>query len=811
VIGLVVLAALGALAFAALLPSHNDRTVSGELSLAALEAPVRVVRDANGVPYIHAENLTDAIVAQGFVAGQDRLFQLEIAKRAATGRLAEVLGAGENEAILKLDREARTIGFYRIAERQEMILSDGSRAMLQAYLEGLNAYILRHEDEHPMEFALAGFEPQLWTTSELLALAYFLGWGSAANFDGELIAQQVIAAVGAEKFAEIAPLALNPDDRVVGAETAETGQAARGADRPAAGERRIARLAAWTQQGWREQGHGGSNNWAMSGAKAGRSDGAAIVTSDPHLDSRLLPGPWHPVALITPQHRILGVSAGLPGVTIGRNEHVAFGVTNAYADAVDLYVETLDPDNPGNYLEGEASIPLEKITEIIAIKEDGAPGNLREERLVVRATKRGPLITDHADRGAMQAHLSVRWASAEYMHGELGLDRLMLARGVDEALQAIENVRVVSLNFVVGDRQGRVARRASGVAPIRVAGDGMVPFPVTGAADNWTGPIPASQMPGEIDPARGWTGSANHMTAPADYPYTYTTYASPPYRYRRMQELFAADEVSAGQAWAAQYDTLNLFARDLAPIFTAALLESSNGDMRELGELLADWDHRDDADSIAPTVFQETVRQLARLTFEDELGPDATSAYLSNWYVWQSRFDAMVQEGSSPWFDDTRTAEVEDLGALIRRAGKAAIERLTEDYGADRADWQWGKVHTITFQGPLRQSGIVGDWNGNRVVGMPGSGETLLRALYPYGDPFASQWFASLRMTADLADDDKVRAVLPGGVVGRSFTAHLDDQTDAWLNPETETYWWFSDEAIAANARSTLTLSPKRP
>ncbi len=278
-----------------------------------------------------------------------------------------------------------------------------------------------------------------------------------------------------------------------------------------------------------------------------------------------------------------------------------------------------------------------------------------------------------------------------------------------------------------------------------------------------------------------------------------------------MQELFAADEVSAGQAWAAQYDTLNLFARDLAPIFTAALLESSNGDLRELGELLADWDHSDDADSIAPTVFQETVRQLARLTFEDELGPDATSAYLSNWYVWQSRFDAMVQEGTSPWFDDARTAEVENLGALIRRAGLAAIERLTTDYGAERANWRWGKVHTITFQGPLRQSGIVGDWNGNRVVGMPGSGETLLRALYPYGDPFASQWFASLRMTADLADDDKVRAVLPGGVVGRSFTAHLDDQTDAWLNPQTETYWWFSDEAIAANARSTLTLSPKRP
>jgi len=796
---------IAAIGLSLALPSLVDRQVSGEAVVSGLDAPVRVVRDGNGVPYIHAETFDDVLLGQGFVAGQDRLFQLEIAKRAANGRLAEVLGAGNNNAILDLDREARTIGFSRIAAKQDAILSNNSRASLDAYLKGLNAYIRDHRDTHPAEFTLSGFAAEEWSTTDLLAVAYFLGWGSAANFDAELVAYRVIEAVGAQRFAQIAPLVINPDDdgRVVNrpVQSAAVPISARKVQA-------LARLPDWTRSGWREQGHGGSNNWAMSGAKAGQS--AAVITNDPHLDSRNLPGPWHPVGLITPDHRVVGVSAGLPGITIGRNANIAFGVTNAYADAIDLYIETLDPLNPDNYLEGDASIALEKISETIRIRDEAAPGGFRDEQMIVRATRRGPIITDHADRGTGKAHLSVRWASAEYMDGDLGLDGLMLASTVDEALAAIERTRIVSLNFVVGDVSGRVARRASGVVPIRLSGDGMVPLRVTDGTDNWAGRIPASEMPGEIDPPRGWTGSANHMTAPVDYPYTYTTYASPPWRYARMKELFAKPKVSAQDAWAAQYDVLNPYARDLAPVFAEALAAAEEDEaLREIGAILGAWDHRDDPQELAPTLFQEIARHLARQTFVDEMGEEATAAYLSNWYVWQARFAQLVKEGTSPWFDDTRTSQVEDLPQLIRRATSAAIDRLERDYGADRDGWRWGAVHTISFQSPLRQDGLAGTLSGNRTVEMAGSGETLLRALYPYDDPFASKWFASLRMTADLADPDKVRAVLPGGVVGRTFHPHLANQTDSWMNEDASEYWWFSQEAIEANAQSTLMLVPR--
>jgi len=792
--GLAIVAMLAALAAWLFLPSYNDRQTNGELSLAGLSSEVRVIRDERGTPYIYADNLADAVRAHGFVAGQDRLFQLEVAKRAATGRLSEIFGPGSEDVILNLDKESRTIGFARIAARQAEILSPRSRALLTPYLEGLNAYVETRQDTHPMEFGLAGFEPEPWTETDLLALAYFGGWGSAANFDGELIAHQVIEAIGAENFEQIAPLVINPDDAATqstSARVARTGGS-------------TAKLAAWAEGGWRQQGMGGSNNWAISGTKNGSP--AAVVTNDPHLDSRNLPGPWHPVGLITPEMRVIGVSTGLPGVIIGRNENVAFGVTNAYADAVDLYVETIDPGNPDNYLEGDRSIPFETVTEAIRIKDDEAEGGYRTLELPVRLTSRGPVISHDAADGQV---LSVRWAAVEYMSPDLGLDALASASTIEEALAAVESARIVSLNFVIGDVTGRVARRASGAAPIRLRGDGMSPFPITDSIDNWGTEIPADSMPGEIDPERGWTGTANHMTAPADYPYVYTTYASPDFRYRRISEIMAADELSADDVWDAQYDTLNLYARDLAPIFAGALAASDSEELQEVAQILADWDHRDEVDAIAPTLFQETSRQLAQATFEDELGEEATAAYLSNWYVWQQRFHALVTEGTSPWFDDTRTEANETRDALIRQAGQAALERLEEAYGSDRDAWAWGRIHQIHFSGPLRLEGIAGRWTGNRSLAMPGSGETLMRALYPYDQPFDSKWFASLRMTADLNDPDKVRAVLPGGVVGRTFNANLADQNAIWASQDAQAFWWFSDSAIAENAQDTLTLRPQ--
>lgn len=779
-------------------PRLLDRQTSGTLTLDVLEAPVTVRRDARGVPYIYAQSLPDALRAQGFVVGQDRLFQIELMKRAAQGRLAEIFGVGPDDVILNRDQQSRVIGFRRIAQRQAQVLSAADRALLEAYLEGLNAYIGQHQDDHPIELRLAHVTPERWTVVDALSVLFFTAWSSSANFDAELVAQGLLERLGPDGLAAIAPLAINPDDpdpqtRAFAPEHGR--QYATATD-----------FGFWTgPQSWVSTGVGGSNNWAISSARSGAS--AAIVTNDPHLDVRDLPGFWHPVGIITPDIRAVGVSNGLGGIIIGRNDHIAFGVTNAYADAVDVYIETQDPNNPEHYLEGRRSVPFEHVEEIIRVADDAAEGGFREVRLDVRLTRRGPVISDHGMVSRSNAVYSLRWASAEALSPELGLTGLMSARNVDEAMAAVADIRTVSLNFVVGDDTGRVARRASGAVPIRLRGNGMTPFVVDGE-DNWGGFIPAEQMPGELDPSRGWTGSANHMTAPRDYPYVYTTYVAPSYRYRRIQQLLSAPRITADGAWRAQYDTLNLFAQDVRDPLAQALAQSDDADVASFARTLSEWDLHDSVDSIAPTIFQETIRQLARLTFEDELGEELTSDYLDALYVWHERFRAMVLSGASPYFDDVRTPETEDLPALIRRAGAAARDALTERYGADQSRWTWGAVHPIAFRGPMRLTGLAGQLAGNRSVPMPGSAETLLRAMYPYNRPYEVYWSASLRMTADLNDPNKVRAVLPGGVVGRTLNPLLNDQVDAWRDGDEQNYWWFSDQAIAEHTRSTLTLSP---
>jgi len=223
---------------------------------------------------------------------------------------------------------------------------------------------------------------------------------------------------------------------------------------------------------------------------------------------------------------------------------------------------------------------------------------------------------------------------------------------------------------------------------------------------------------------------------------------------------------------------------------------------------LADWDYRDDADSSAPTVFQAIYRNYARAVFTDELGDELTDSYLSSWYVWMERLEAMTVADASPWFDDTTTSGViETRDDLLQRAATVALNELTEAYGAGPSNWVWGDVHRMRFRGPLRQSGLAGHITGNRDYPKDGSGETLNRALYPFTNPYDPQWTASIRMVADFADSEKVMAHIAGGVSGRTFSPHLNDQTDEWATGE-PLAWQFSDAAIAAHTTSELRLVP---
>jgi len=246
----------------------------------------------------------------------------------------------------------------------------------------------------------------------------------------------------------------------------------------------------------------GSNNWAVSG-KFSKS-GKPIVANDPHMDARILPGPFYPCALITPDFRFIGINVpGVEGMVAFRNEYIAAGITNAYGDAQDLYVETVDPNNPENYLEGGSSIPFTILEENLSIKDKQAPDGRRQETIKIKLTRRGPVISDIFPRLNTDKVLTLRWASFETIQSEIGLDRLMLARSVSEFRAALKDLNFIALNFVFADVQGNLGWQTSGKLPIRLQKDSTLPYEVKSTKDNWIGWIPFEEMPHAINPERG--------------------------------------------------------------------------------------------------------------------------------------------------------------------------------------------------------------------------------------------------------------------------------------------------------------------
>ncbi len=782
-LGLAVLLLAGVLLFTFL--RLNRYQTEGEMKLPGLSGKVTVVRDEKGMPYIHASTTDDLMTALGFVTAQDRLFQMELTRRYVEGRLSEFAGAETADSDIRM----RTIGFHRNAKKVAPRLDPETRRSIQKYLDGVNAYISGYGKEHPIEFRLAGIRPEPWEISDSLAILYFMSWNSSGNLDTEIVAQALVEKLGVEKARALFPLNINPDDPASGTGPAgghprQTSSAVSGfaSDRKLLGliEDRPLRV--------------GSNNWAVGSRRS--PGGKPIVSNDAHLDARMLPGPWYPVGLICPAFRWVGAAIpGIPGSNIGRNDHVALGVTNAYGDIQDLYIETIDPADPGRYLEGTRSIPFEIIPEKISIRDKSVPAGQIKKKFEIRLTRRGPVVSEVLAGLASSKVVSMRWAPFE-LPPPRGLDSLMKAGSAREVREILSRLDFFALNFVFADREGNIGWAASGKLPIRARGDGTIPFEVRDGKDNWVGWIPFNRMPQAYNPGRDWVGTCNHFTVAKDFPYYYSTLASPSYRYRRLIELMKEPaQITPDDHWRFQRDDLNLMAKSLAPVMASALKE--NRDTAAMAGILADWNFEDRADLAAPTVFQAVYSEFARLIFEDKLGKETAALMLKSWYFWQERLQNELLHGS---------LQRPETAALFRQAAWNAYARWSPVLGNDPAKWLWGKAHTIEFVNPIRRKGFGKELLG-AVYPMAGSGETLYRAVYDFRSPFGVIYSASLRMVADLGDPDKVIAVLPGGVCGRTFHPHAKDQLDSFMNGE-KRYWWFSDRAIREHAQSSLLLAP---
>ncbi len=788
---LVVLFALALAIGLAWLQSSNipdrGRDIEHPMVLGMLDAEVTVKRDRQGIPYIYAESLADVIRIQGFVTAQDRLSQMLLTRELIHGRLAEQIG----QAGVGNDTLMRVIGTSRMGRVWAEQMASPSRELHEWYLQGVNAYIATQSEEFPLAVRLAPEPPAPFTVEDMTTQYLFLAINSTGNWRTELLSQALVDHLGSERAAEISMLTVNPDD---GSEWASDYSLAENA-MPVGAPETFPQL---------PDPADGSNSWATSGPRS--SGGAPIVANDPHIDARRLPGIWHPVGLITPQWRAVGAAGtGTPGLGAGRSNFVAWGVTNAYSDVADLFIERDDPQKPGNYLQGEESIPYQVVEEVIRVRDRRAAGGYRELPLTIRYTRRGPVISDHGLTGDDGRVYSLRWSVAENIGPQVGIERVMLARDTLEAGEIISEINA-PFNYTVGDTKGNIAHFTAGHVPVRRRGDGSLPVPVVDSIDDWQGFVPFAQAPGSLNPQRGWVGNANHRTVSGDFRGHWTSYTAASWRYRRMKELFDGEHVlSAEDHWAAIVDTLNPMARSLTPLFIEAL--EVDPETRAAADILRGWNYLDEPDKAGAALFQAIMQDLVLQVFQDELGGQLVRQYASDIYYWQERLHRMLLAGKSQWFDNRRTEAIEDRGEMIRAAARRAWLVLTLRLGEDPQAWQWGNLSRLKIHNPWVPGELADRLLGGGDYPGRGSGETLGRARFPGLGNFNPRVIDSLRFVADLGDEDKVMAVIPGGVSSRLFDPHLNDQLPTWLSGEIG-YWWFSDRAIAADTEMEMSFKP---
>lgn len=753
--------------------------VRGTRTVAGLGAAVEIVRDGWGVAHIFAATEADAHFALGYAHAQDRLWQMEWQRRIGTGRLSEVVGVDGLEA----DKYLRTLGVRRAAEALADALSPAARGALEAYAAGVNA-VIDQKRPLPPEFVLLGVSPEPWTPADSLSWMKMMAWNLAGNHDVELLRTRLVQAVGIERAADLLPGAPPVPDVVGGARgSAATGVTAGALMAPARVDallRASRGLAAFAGPRGPDIG---SNAWVVGGALT--ATGEPILANDPHLGAQI-PSQWYLAEVKGGALHVVGATLpGLPLVVIGRNERVAWGLTNLGADVQDLFVERLKPDDRNAVAVGDGWAPMTVVDTPITVK-----GQPQPIPWAARSTRHGPVLTDVIDEraaadvtGGDDTVLALRWTGLDpddtTFEAFLALN---LAQSADDVVAAVRRVVSPCQNVVYADVDGRFGHIAPCRIPVRAAGDGTMPVPGWDDRHAWRGAIPFEALPQSRDPARGYIVNANQSVVPDGYPHFITGEWALPYRAERIaSSLAAADEgrpLKALDMVAIQTDETSLYARALVP-YLGGLDPGGDARRAEAIAIVAGWDGHAHAGSAAAGIVQAWLMHLNRLILVDDLPGDLLDDYLPEDRLQQQprRFLAVaLADATSPWCDDSRTAARESCDDLARRALDLALADLRARLGPNMAGWQWGRLHTLVLtHQPLGEAPLLGRLL-NRRQSNGGDAFTVDAAPPNPAAPYRQDKLPGYRQIITLRDDDVGRFSIAGGQSGHPLARSYADR-----------------------------------
>ncbi len=756
-----VLAAVLVLALAAVLFSfwRSVPPLSGTEKLPGLSASVEVSFDSLAIPRITAASDEDAFAALGYLHARERLWAMEIMRRAAEGRLSEVLGG----ATIETDRYLRSLDIPRAADAALAMVTPETRRILDAYLRGINAWIAAPGRPLPPEFRVLRFRPEPWTARQSFEIARLMAWDLQAG-NTELRLARAQARIGPERVRELFP----PDDSGPTIIQQEIGNRGSGMVVPrsplpipsaALRSSEIPVIPALAEEllDWAAMSRA-SNSWVIGGART--ASGKPILANDPHLELRA-PSLWYLAAIASPGFHVAGATIpGMPAVILGHNARVAWGWTNASVDDVDYVIERFGADTT-QVLTSGGWRAAEIVRDSIRVKGRAAVP------FVMRRTSHGPIVAaapeGAGDSGEVRL-LALRW-NAHDPSDELGAV-LALDRAGDWAafLAAARQLKAPEQNWIYADVDGNIGYTMAGNVPVRRSGNGLLPTPGWTDEGRWERYLDFDELPRVFNPSEGFIVTANNRIVGPEYPHFITADWELPWRAERIREMILAGHaLTTDSVRRMQMDTLDVFARWAKMIAARAAASLNDTDVRRA---LVTWDGTMGADRKTPVIFYTWYRALQRLTFEDELAGTAAPGGV---------LQAAMRAGASPWFDDVRTPAREGMEEMSVRAMREALPLA----GTKR----WGDVHRTVSRhtlGSARPLDLVLRLN----LGPDARGGSLYTVnvadFGAFAPPFTNTHAASFRQVVDMAAPDDAGFIISSGQSGNPLSRHYRDQKRAW-------------------------------
>lgn len=775
--------------------------LDGTIAVPGLHAPVSVARDAHGVPHLTAAGLEDLFFAQGYVTAQDRLWQMDMARRFAGGELSEVLPASNASAprvsrasgvvrpgptLLDVDKQQRILQLRSVSERVAAQLPSRDRAFFEAYARGVNAYIEQNRKHLPVEFRVLGYEPKPWAVADSVLVGVSMSQLLNPQFEMEYWREKIGAKLSPELMADLYPPS-SWRDRPPGSTAANPGAGPGNPDEPPPDSPTDDEKSRINKEPSRqiddcESCVPGSNNWVVSGAHT--VTGKPLLSNDMHLPHHV-PGTWYEVHLHSEDFNVEGFSLpGLPFVVVGHNQRIAWGYTNLNPDVQDLMIENFN--SSGEYETPSGWQKYEVKHEVIHVKKSP------DVVLDVVITRHGPIISDFFPEETRK--IALQWMVYDTRSISIPLFDLDSAQNWQEFRQALSQFATPSQNVVYADVDGHIGYQAMGFVPVRASGDGTVPVSGADGKHDWTGYLPFDKLPSVYDPPSGIIASANSRITPDGYPYLLATQWFPPYRVERIYHVLESNKkFSPADMLALQTDITSEYDRFFANHFVYAIDHSTKATdrARKAADVMRGFDGRMLADSAAPTIVVKSRIALWKLLLEPKLG--------ENWpdYQWSEQavaLETIVQTQQSRWLPPG-CANYDDL---LTQAVEVAITRAPTDLRS----WKYGQEYPVEISHPIfGRIPLLSHWAGPGLHPQSGGSYTVKQVGRTFGP--------SERMTVDFSTLDGSTFNILTGESGQIFSPHYLDHWDAWYGNKTFPLA-YSDGAVQSQKAHELTLTPEK-